>query len=229
MRLVKAVVVFAGLLVLSSSHADYIRISSDGTLTNVPETSDLEIIIARPELSLEKPEYDSLIGECATRHNLEPSLIKAVIEAESNYDSLAVSPKGAMGLMQLMPETAEMLGVDSPFDPAQNIEGGSKYLSELLEVFQGRLDLALAAYNAGPTVVGNLKKIPQNKETPNYVKKVLKVYVDEGGVLPETPESGEKKPKISRPKTEEPKGIVFLCKDEEGRTVITNIPVLRSK
>ncbi|TET80987.1 lytic transglycosylase domain-containing protein [candidate division TA06 bacterium] len=230
MRLVTAGVLLAGLLFpLSSLHADYIRISSDGTMTNVPETSDLKVIVVRPVVKPVNSGYDSLIDECAARHNLEPSLIKAVIEAESNYDPLAVSPKGAMGLMQLMPETAEMLGVDSPFDPEQNIEGGSKYLSELLEVFQGRLDLALAAYNAGPTVVGTLKRIPQNRETPRYVKKVLKVYVDEGGVLPETFETKEKgKTEEPKPEPEEPKGIVFLCKDEEGRTVITNIPVLKS-
>ena len=225
MRQITAGLLLAGfLLSLSSSYADYIRISSDGTMTNVPESSDLKLVIVRPVVPLENSEYDSLIDDCAARYNLEPGLIKAVIEAESDYDPLAVSPKGAMGLMQLMPETAEMLGVSSPFDPEQNIEGGSKYLSELLEVFEGRIDLALAAYNAGPTLVGSLKRIPQNRETPRYVKKVLKVYVDEGGVLPEPSETKEK---TEKPEPEQPKGVVFLCKDEEGRTVITNIPVLR--
>ena len=229
MRLVTAGLLLAGFLFpLPGSHADYIRISRDGTLTNVPETSDIALVIVRPVVPPENSEYDSLIDDCAARYKLEPSLIKAVIEAESDYDPLAISPKGAMGLMQLMPETAEMLGVDSPFDPEQNIEGGSKYLSELLEIFQGRIDLALAAYNAGPTLVGSLKRIPQNRETPRYVKKVLKVYVDEGGALPETFKTKEKeKTKKPEPEPEKPKGIVFLCKDEEGRTVITNIPVLR--
>jgi len=155
-------------------------------------------------------------------YGLEPSLIRAVIEAESNYDPMAVSRKGAMGLMQLMPETARMLRVESPFDPRQNIEGGSRYLSQLVRAFQGRLDLALAAYNAGPTVVGSIRRIPQNRETPSYVKKVLKVYVSEGGVLPEV----EKK---ENEETEKPRDIVFLCKDEQGRTIITNVPVLSGR
>ncbi|MFQ5906381.1 MAG: lytic transglycosylase domain-containing protein [bacterium] len=227
MRIVTAGVLVAGVCLASTgAQAEYIRISSDGTITNVRRSSDIKVM-ARPARKFDRSAYDSIIGSCASKYGLEPSLIKAVIEAESNYDPLAVSRKGAMGLMQLMPETAKMLLVDSPFDPRQNIEGGSRYLSELLRVFEGRLDLALAAYNAGPTVVGSIRRVPQNLETPSYVKKVLKFYVSEGGVIPEVKEKGNEEGK--KPEPEKPRDIVFLCKDEQGRTIITNVPVLRSR
>lgn len=120
--------------------------------------------------------YHDIINEKATAYDLDPTLIKAVIKTESNWNSRAVSSKGAIGLMQLMPATANEMNVSNPFDPEDNIEGGAKYLRYLLERFNGDLTLALAAYNAGPKAVEKYGYIPPINETTQYVKKVLSHY-----------------------------------------------------
>jgi soluble lytic murein transglycosylase-like protein len=117
--------------------------------------------------------YDDLIVEHARARDLRPDLVRAVVQVESGYNPLAVSPKGAMGLMQLMPTTASLLGVRSPFDPEENIRGGTTYLRQLLDRFQGNEELALAAYNAGPMAVDRYgNKVPPYQETRDYVRKV---------------------------------------------------------
>jgi soluble lytic murein transglycosylase-like protein len=120
-------------------------------------------------------DFDCPITKSAANYDLDPALIRAVIQVESNRNPEAVSPAGAQGLMQLMPKTAAEMGVTNPFDPAQNIEGGSRYLRQLLNRYQGNRRLALAAYNWG---MGNLEKRPEAlpQETQQYIIKVEKAY-----------------------------------------------------
>jgi soluble lytic murein transglycosylase len=120
--------------------------------------------------------YEKMIRKAAAEYGIDPSLIKAVIKVESNFDRYAVSHKGARGLMQLMPATAREMNVDDPFDPSQNIEAGSRYLRMMLDRFDNDLSLSLAAYNAGPGLVGKVGRVPEIKETRNYVSKVKKAY-----------------------------------------------------
>jgi soluble lytic murein transglycosylase-like protein len=119
--------------------------------------------------------YDPLIGDAAKSEGIPPALVKAVIAAESAFDSGAVSHKGAQGLMQLMPDTAEEMGVENPFEPAQNLRGGTSYLRSLIDRY-GDLGRALAAYNAGPSAVDRYNGIPPFQETQDYVDRVLTYY-----------------------------------------------------
>jgi soluble lytic murein transglycosylase-like protein len=117
--------------------------------------------------------YDAIIQAEARKHDVDASFVSAVIRAESNYQTKAVSRKGARGLMQLMPATAQRLAVRRPFDPASNVAGGVRYLKELLERFHHRPDLVLAAYNAGENAVATYGGVPPYRETVGYVKKIL--------------------------------------------------------
>lgn len=116
--------------------------------------------------------YDALITNAAAKHQLEPALIRAVIHAESAFNASALSRSGAMGLMQLMPETAKQMGVTNAFLPEENILGGSKYLAQMLKQFNGDIALACAAYNAGPTTVTQYNGVPPYPETQAYVERV---------------------------------------------------------
>lgn len=120
--------------------------------------------------------FDSIIEDAATRFGVNPLLVKAVIKAESGADTRAVSCKGAQGLMQLMPDTASDMDVENPFDPEDNIFGGTRYLKTLLERFGQDRELALAAYNAGPETVMSYKGIPPYPETRAFVERVMKYY-----------------------------------------------------
>lgn len=121
-------------------------------------------------------EIDQSIVMAAARHNVDPNLVRAVIKVESNFNSHAVSRKGAMGLMQLMPKTARELRVKNPFDPNQNVEAGVRHLKYLLENYNGDVNLTLAAYNAGEGAVRRSAGIPRFAETQDYVRKITRIY-----------------------------------------------------
>jgi soluble lytic murein transglycosylase-like protein len=131
-------------------------------------------VTTRPvENEAEHDRFEPLIQEHATRRSLRPELVRAVIQIESGFNPRALSPKGAMGLMQLMPATARSLGVNNPWDPAQNIRGGTDYLRQLLDEYDGNEELALAAYNAGSGAVAKYgRRVPPYRETRDYVRKV---------------------------------------------------------
>ncbi|MGH9495647.1 MAG: lytic transglycosylase domain-containing protein [Candidatus Sulfotelmatobacter sp.] len=121
-------------------------------------------------------EIDASITMAAARHNVDPNLVRAVVKVESNFNSNAVSRKGAMGLMQLMPSTARSLKVKNPFDPEQNIDGGVRHLKQLLESYNGDVNLTLAAYNAGSGAVARSAGVPRFAETQNYVRRITNLY-----------------------------------------------------
>ncbi|GGH83980.1 soluble lytic murein transglycosylase-like protein [Pullulanibacillus pueri] len=140
----------------------------------------LPTMIAAPSTSIgNEKEYDPYIERAAALYNVDPKLIRSVIQNESGFNPASQSQAGALGLMQLMPTTAASLGVTNRLDPEQNILGGTKYLKQLLDQFNGNKTLAVAAYNAGPGNVEKYKGIPPFSETQNYVKKVLTGYYSE--------------------------------------------------
>jgi soluble lytic murein transglycosylase len=140
-------------------------------------------------------EISHLVEQTANRLQVDPQLVHAIIKVESEYDPKAVSRKGAMGLMQLIPETAQRFGVENPFNPQENIEGGVSYLKHLLELFGGDLSLSLAAYNAGEGAVQRFGGIPSFAETRDYVQKVTNLYQSGSGKLGTNP-AGSKPPAL---------------------------------
>jgi len=153
-------------------------------------------------------EIDSGIDDAAKRHNVDPNLVRAVIKVESNFNPSAVSRKGAMGLMQLMPSTARQLNVTNPFDPQQNVDAGVRHLKKLLENFGGDVRLSLAAYNAGAGAVQRSAGIPRFAETRNYVKRITELYSG-GGPLLNTVGGPARTP-------------VHVYRDEQGVLTFTN-------
>jgi soluble lytic murein transglycosylase-like protein len=135
---------------------------------------------SHPAMSIDRDGAEKLVKEAAERHNVDPALVRAVIETESNWNSTAVSRKGAGGLMQLIPTTAQRYGANDVFNPQQNIDAGVRHLKWLLERYNGNLDLALAAYNAGEGAVDRAHGIPAFRETRNYVQKVQDAYFRPG-------------------------------------------------
>ena len=182
--LIGAGLAFVWLMVfLSPAEADvYKYIDSNGVLhfTNVPTSSNYRLYIKeRPRVAEERPatnRYDRLISDAAQKFKISFSLLKAMIKVESDYNPRAVSKKGAKGLMQIMPETRRALNIVNVFDPVENIMGGAQYFRQLFNRFDGKLPLALAAYNAGPTAVDQYQRIPPYRETEAYVEKVMNYY-----------------------------------------------------
>ncbi len=165
----------------------YKYIDSDGIahFTNVPTSSNYKLYIRENPVgnnnytklhSRRKTEFDSLIKKASQKFGLDFPLLKAVIQVESDFNPKAVSSQGAKGLMQLMPDNLKKLYVSDPFDPSQNIMGGALHLKNLIIHYNGKLPLALAAYNAGVGVVDRYNTIPPFRETLNYVRKVMKLY-----------------------------------------------------
>jgi soluble lytic murein transglycosylase-like protein len=160
--------------------AIYRYVDPDGVIhfTNVPTHSRFRLYIpeTRMDFSSYSYKYDGIIRTASIQHGVDFSLIKAVIKAESDFDRRAKSEKGARGLMQLMPETAQIMAVSDPFDPYENIHAGVRYLRYLLVTFRNNVPLALAAYNAGENVVRRYGRIPPYEETRIFVDRVLRYW-----------------------------------------------------
>jgi soluble lytic murein transglycosylase-like protein len=188
-RKIQKVVWVIGLIILLAAgggrHAAadiFMYIDSEGVLhfTNRPTSSKYEVFLKqrprKPKPQLDSNAFDHLIRDAARRYGVSFSLIKAIIRAESGFNPKAVSHKGAMGLMQIMPKNFKLLNVRDPLDPRENIMAGAHYMALLLDRFQGKVPLALAAYNAGPNKVEAYQDIPPIQETEEYVKKVMTFY-----------------------------------------------------
>jgi|WetSurMetagenome_2_1015567.scaffolds.fasta_scaffold120478_2 soluble lytic murein transglycosylase-like protein len=157
--------------------------------------------------------YNAIIEKYAGDYGLDPSLIHSIIATESRFNAKAVSPKGARGLMQLMPATAQRLGVRNSFDPEQNIQGGVRHFRFLMDSFKNDVELSLAAYNAGENLVQRLGRVPEIRETKDYVQTITTLYGKK--TVKTQDEEGEKHPPAYR----------FV--DESGILHLTNIPPSR--
>src|ERR1019366_8290780 len=134
--------------------------------------------------SFTQAEINAAIDEAAARHHVDPSLVRSVVKVESNFNPNAVSSKGAMGLMQLMPATARSLNLANPFDPAQNVDAGVRHLRSLLDSYGGNVTLSLAAYNAGAGAVARSAGVPHYKETQEYVRRITNLYGGRTDIAP---------------------------------------------
>ena len=219
---------FYGLIIVSLSYINsakadiYYHIDDKGVIhyTNYPQNARCKVIfreaIESNSLSSKgsKGSIQEYIRNISNKHNVDPDLVKAIIKVESDSNPNAVSRAGAQGLMQLMPKTCEMMEVNNPFDPLENIQGGVGYFNYLYDKFNKNLELTLAAYNAGETVVMEYKGIPPYPETRNYVRKVLRLYKG-------YKEKGYQKDDY---KKVEPKKIkIYRYVDNEGVIHYTNI------
>ncbi len=168
-----------------AAHADFYSYTDEQGvvhLTNVPASYEKFKWMMAERMAIVKPpgmsnkEFDEIIFDASTKYGVDHRLVKAIVKAESDFRPAARSVKGARGLMQLMPETARRMGVKDILEPQDNVEGGVKYLSMLLRMFDGQESLAVAAYNAGENAVLKYGAIPPYSETQTYVKRVLKYY-----------------------------------------------------
>ena len=178
------VIIFSFFLTAGASADIYRYIDENGVMhfTNAPTSSsqDFKLFLREKRTSSSSgyynKKYDDLISDASERFGVSFPLLKAIIKAESDFDPQAVSKKGAMGLMQIMPQNFKLLGLKDPFDPTQNINAGARYFKQLYDRFNGKLALSLAAYNAGPAAVDRYKTIPPYEETEEYVRRVLRYY-----------------------------------------------------
>jgi len=207
-------------LLAAQSHADIYQKVGARSFTNIP-SGDAVAVIHTPPSPRQRRHHDpganlsDLIGSTAARTGLSPALLTAVIEAESGFDPNAVSPKGARGLMQLMPATADRLGVDQIHDPQQNLEGGARYLKYLIDLFHGDLSLALAAYNSGENLVQRLGRIPRIAETQDYVTRIVERFGT--AQHPFSPRSADAAPV--------PRSRIFASRDARGVWSFSSAPI----
>ena len=160
-----------------------------------------------PSQSVDRTELRRMVIRISEEHGVDPKLVDALVRVESDYDPRAVSRRGAMGLMQLMPETARRLSVDDPFDPEDNVRGGTRELSRLVDRYAGNLQLALAAYNAGEGAVAQHRGVPPYSETRSYISRILTIYTGRPFRLAGTYRAAP----------------VRMLRGPEGTTVITNV------
>lgn len=176
----------------------------------------------KPDAANDMPAHlQELVDSISKTHGVDPRLVAAVMKVESNYNRWARSPKGALGLMQLIPATGRRFGVQDFFDPAQNIEGGVRYLKFLSEKFAHDLDLQLAAYNAGENVVERLGRVPSFRETVNYVRKIKTIYKPENGpgLVSASDGTRTESPELPAPAP----AVIYSSVDERGVIRFSNI------
>jgi soluble lytic murein transglycosylase-like protein len=184
-----SIIIFCSFLFTTNSSAGIYRyVDENGVIhfTNCPRDPKFKLYIRESNEDVgnenagfyvkDSAQYDSLISELSKKYQVDFALIKAMIRAESGFNPLAVSRKGAKGLMQLMPDTASRMNVSNVFNPRENIEGGVRHFKNLLSLFDNDVRLSLAAYNAGENLVAELRSIPPYRETVDYVRKVLSYY-----------------------------------------------------
>jgi soluble lytic murein transglycosylase-like protein len=185
---VSIILFFSFLFAVNCSAGIYRYVDENGVIhfTNCPRDPKFKLYIRESSEDVgnenagfyvkNSAQYDSLISEFSKKYQVDFALIKAMIRAESGFNPLAISRKGAKGLMQLMPETASRMNVSNVFNPRENIEGGVRHFKNLLSLFGNDVRLSLAAYNAGENLVAELRSIPPYRETVDYVRKVLSYY-----------------------------------------------------
>jgi len=183
-----SIILFSFLFTTDSFAGIYRYVDENGVIhfTNCPRDPKFKLYIRESTEDVgnensgfyvkDSAQYDALISEFSKKYEVDFALIKAMIRAESGFNPLAVSRKGAKGLMQLMPETASRMNVSNVFSPRENIEGGVRHFKNLLSLFDNDVRLSLAAYNAGENLVAELRSIPPYRETVDYVRKVLSYY-----------------------------------------------------